>query len=303
MRYVFIANPNAGAKNGFEKYRDRITSTCEKMGVPYKFMLTRSGSDLTDFARSEGETGDDVRIIVMGGDGGICGAANGIIGMRNVEFGIIPCGSGNDYVKTFGGAKGFEDIEHYLTAPSRYVDAIDTGHFASMNICSMGIDAIICDRTNRMTRTKKLLGSGTYTLAVLISMLGKVYNTLKITIDDNEIYEGEYMFSLAASGKYYGGGYMGAPMADPSDGLLDFVMIKRVSKLKMASLLGDYKSGRYPDSKKFDGLLTVRRGKKMKIESEKPAIVNIDGECLKLSEVTFKVIPSALRLIVNDGGQ
>lgn len=303
MRYVFIANPNAGAKNGFEKYRDRITSTCEKMGVPYKFMLTRSGSDLTDFARSEGETGDDVRIIVMGGDGGICGAANGIIGMRNVEFGIIPCGSGNDYVKTFGGAKGFEDIEHYLTAPSRYVDAIDTGHFASVNICSMGIDAIICDRTNRMTRTKKLLGSGTYTLAVLISMLGKVYNTLKITIDDNEIYEGEYMFSLAASGKYYGGGYMGAPMADPSDGLLDFVMIKRVSKLKMASLLGDYKSGRYPESKKFDGLLTVRRGKKMKIESEKPAIVNIDGECLKLSEVTFKVIPSALRLIVNDGGQ
>ncbi len=303
MRYVFIANPNAGAKNGFEKYRDRITSTCEKMGVPYKFMLTRSGSDLTDFARSEGETGDDVRIIVMGGDGGICGAANGIIGMRNVEFGIIPCGSGNDYVKTFGGAKGFEDIEHYLTAPSRYVDAIDTGHFASVNICSMGIDAIICDRTNRMTRTKKLLGSGTYTLAVLISMLGKVYNTLKITIDDNEVYEGEYMFSLAASGKYYGGGYMGAPMADPSDGLLDFVMIKRVSKLKMASLLGDYKSGRYPESKKFDGLLTVRRGKKMKIESEKPAIVNIDGECLKLSEVTFKVIPSALRLIVNDGGQ
>ena len=303
MRYVFIANPNAGAKNGFEKYRDRITSTCEKMGVPYKFMLTRSGSDLTDFARSEGETGDDVRIIVMGGDGGICGAANGIIGMRNVEFGIIPCGSGNDYVKTFGGAKGFEDIEHYLTAPSRYVDAIDTGHFASVNICSMGIDAIICDRTNRMTRTKKLLGSGTYTLAVLISMLGKVYNTLKITIDDNEVYEGEYMFSLAASGKYYGGGYMGAPMADPSDGLLDFVMIKRVSKLKMASLLGDYKSGRYPESKKFDGLLTVRRGKKMKIESEKPAIVNIDGECLKLSEVTFKVIPSALRLIVNDGSQ
>lgn len=303
MRYVFIANPNAGAKNGFEKYRDRITSTCEKMGVPYKFMLTRSGSDLTDFARSEGEIGDDVRIIVMGGDGGICGAANGIIGMRNVEFGIIPCGSGNDYVKTFGGAKGFEDIEHYLTAPSRYVDAIDTGHFASVNICSMGIDAIICDRTNRMTRTKKLLGSGTYTLAVLISMLGKVYNTLKITIDDNEVYEGEYMFSLAASGKYYGGGYMGAPMADPSDGLLDFVMIKRVSKLKMASLLGDYKSGRYPESKKFDGLLTVRRGKKMKIESEKPAIVNIDGECLKLSEVTFKVIPSALRLIVNDGGQ
>lgn len=303
MRYVFIANPNAGAKNGFEKYKDAIAATCEKIGAPYQFMLTRSGSDLTDFARSEGEVGDEVRIIVLGGDGGICGAANGITGMDNVEFGIIPCGSGNDYVKTFGGAKGFEDIEHYLTAPSRYVDAIDTGHFYSVNICSMGIDAIICDRTNRMTKTKKLLGSGTYTLAVLISMLGKVYNTLKVTIDDDEVYEGDFMFALAASGQYYGGGYKGAPMADPSDGLLDFVMIRRVSKLKMARLLGEYKSGRYPESKKFEGLLTVRRGKKMKIESAKPAIVNIDGECLTLSEVTFEVKPKALRLIVNDGRQ
>lgn len=303
MRYVFIANPNAGSKNGFEKYRDRITVTCEKLGVPYKFMLTRSGADLTDFARNEGETGDEVRIIVLGGDGGICGAANGIIGMENVEFGIIPCGSGNDYVKTFGGAQGFEDVEHYLTAPSRYVDAIDTGHFASVNICSMGIDAIICDRTNRMAKTKKFLGSGTYTLSVLISMLGKVYNTLKVTIDDQYVYEGDFMFSLAACGRYYGGGYQGAPMADPSDGLLDFVMIKRVSKLKMARLLGEYKSGRYPESKKFEGLLTVRRGKKMKIESAKPSIVNIDGECLTLSEVTFEVIPRALRLIVNDGKQ
>ena len=126
MRYVFIANPKAGAGKGFNKYKDRLVTACEKMGVPYKFMLTRSGSDLTDFARSEGEKGDEVRIIVLGGDGGICGAANGIICMENVEFGIIPCGSGNDYVKSFGGAKGFEDIEHYLTAPSRYVDAIDT---------------------------------------------------------------------------------------------------------------------------------------------------------------------------------
>ena len=301
VRYVFIANPKAGGGKGFKKYKDRITRFCEASGVPYKFMLTRSGADLTDFARSEGETGDEVRIFVLGGDGGICGAANGVIGMENVEFGIIPCGSGNDYVKTFGGAKGFEDIEHYLTAPSRYVDEINTGHFASVNICSMGIDAIICDRTNRMERAKKLLGSGAYTLAVLISMLGRVYNTLKVTIDDSEVFEGKFMFALAACGQYYGGGYKGAPMADPGDGLLDFVMIRRVSKLKMASLLGEYKRGAYPDSKKFEGLVTVRRGKKMKIESEKPAVVNIDGECLRLSEVTFEVIPKALRLIVNDG--
>lgn len=300
MRYVFIANPHAG-NNGYAKYKDRIVTACESIGADYQFLLTQKPDDLTDFARTEAEKGDKVRIIVLGGDGAVCRAANGIIGRDNVEFGIIPCGSGNDYVKTFGGVEGFLDIERYLVAPSRYVDAIDTGHLKSVNICSMGIDAIICDRTNRMTKTKKLLGSGTYTLAVLISMLGKVYNTLKVTIDDQSVYEGDFMFSLAACGQYYGGGYRGAPMSDPSDGLLDFVMIRRVSKLKMLWLIGEYQRGEYVDSEKFRKVLTVHRGRKIKIECDRPAVVNIDGECLNLSEVTFEVIPKAMRLIVNEG--
>lgn len=297
MRYVFIANPNAGG-GGYMKYRDRLAAACEAIGVPYAFRLTEKPEDLTAFAREEGQKGDEVRIFVLGGDGAVCGAANGVIGLPNVEFGIIPCGSGNDYVKTFGGADGFLDVEHYLTAPSRPVDAIATGFFHSVNICSMGIDAIICDRTNRMTRTKKLLGSGTYTLAVLLSMLGRTYNHLKVTIDGEFVGEGDYMFALAACGQYYGGGYRGAPMSDPSDGLLDFVMIRRVSKLKMLRLIGTYQKGEYVDSKKFRKVLTVKRGRKMVVECDKPAIVNIDGECVKTKEVTFEVIPNALRLIV-----
>ena len=84
------------------------------------------------------------------------------------------------------------------------------------------------------------------------------------------------------------------------DQALDFVMSRRVSKLKMLRLIGKYKNGTYPEAKAFRKLLTVRRGKKMKIECAKPAVVNIDGECLTATEVTFEVIPQALRLIVNE---
>lgn len=297
MRYVFIANPTAGTKSGYAKYKDRLSDACEKIGAEYKFLLTSKDSDLTEFARSEVFLDDDVRIIVLGGDGALCLAANGIIGMPNVELGCIPCGSGNDYVRTFGGTQGFLDTENYLTAPSQYVDAIKTGRLISINLCSMGLDAIICDRTNRMKRIKKFLGSGTYTLSVLISILGKVYNSLKITIDDEYVYQGDFIFSLAASGQYYGGGYRGAPIADPSDGLLDFVMVRRVSKPRILTLIGDYKSGKYINSQKFKDILITHRGKKMKIECDRPAVVNIDGECLKLNEVTFEVVPKAIRFI------
>lgn len=300
MRYVFIANPKAGAKSGYAKYKGRISAACEKIGVEYKFLLTEKESDMIEFPRAEGSVGDDVRIIILGGDGALCLAATGIAGMENVELGCIPCGSGNDYVRTFGGTKGFLDIENYLTAPSRYVDAIKTGHLTSINLCSMGLDAIICDRTNRMKRAKKFLGAGTYTLSVLISMLGRVYNSLRITIDDEYVYEGKFIFSLAASGQYYGGGYHGAPTADPSDGLLDFVMVRRVSKLRMLTLIGDYKSGKYINSPRFKDILITHRGRKMKIECDRPAVVNIDGECFDLSEVTFEVMPRAVRFIVND---
>lgn len=299
MRYVFIANPSAGKKSGYNQFKDRLSGFCESIGAEYKFMLTECGEDLTSFAHQEGSVGDDVRIIVLGGDGAVCRAASGIINMPNVEFGCIPCGSGNDYVKTFGGDAGFADVESYLKSPSRYVDAISTGYYTSLNICSMGLDAMICNRTNNMNRLKKLLGSNTYTLSVLISFLGRVYNTLKITIDDEYVYEGDFIFSLAASGRYYGGGYCGAPKSDPSDGLLDFIMIRRVSKLKMLTLIGKYKKGKHLDSDRFKDILTFHRGRKMMVECDKPAVVNIDGECINLKEVTFEVIPNAVRFIVN----
>ena len=123
---------------------------------------------------------------------------------------------------------------------------------------------------------------------------------MRITIDDEYVYEGKFIFSLAASGQYYGGGYHGAPTADPSDGLLDFVMVRRVSKLRMLTLIGDYKSGKYINSPRFKDILITHRGKKMKIEGDRPAVVNIDGECINLNEVTFEVMPQAVRFIVND---
>ncbi len=296
MKCVFIANSQASS----DRYRAAAETACRKIGAECKFILPERGSDLTELARTAAEEcgADKLRMIILGGDGMICRIATGIANMPNVELGCIPCGSGNDYVRTFGGAKKFMDFEAALTAPSKYVDGIRADGLISLNICSMGLDAMICDRTNRMTHIKKILKSGTYSLAALISIFGRVYNSLRVTIDDKYVYEGDFVFSLAASGQYYGGGYRGAPLANPHDGLLDFILVRRVSKLRIASLIGDYKKGLHMNNPEFEDILIARRGKKMKLESSSPAVITVDGECSSVTEMTFEIVPQAVRFII-----
>lgn len=301
MKYLFIFNPAAGPVNSKEKYGDAIKSVCEKNGLDYEFVLTERVGHATEIASAAADAAtaeNPVRIFSIGGDGTLCEVASGLIGKENCELGCIPCGSGNDYIKSFGTSADFLDFESYITSDAVAVDGIDTGVLKSINICSMGFDAIICDNANKIKeKNKKYSGSQAYDKAVIKSFFGKIYNTLKITIDGKETFEGDYLFSLAASGQYYGGGFNSAPMADPTDGQIDFVLVKRVSKLKALTLVSDYKNGSFINKKKFKKILTIRKGTHMHVESETPVIVTVDGECFASTDIDFKIMPKALRFV------
>lgn len=298
MRYCFIINPVAGDFKNLENYGDVIKEFCEKKEIEHEIFLTEGCEHATEIARSCAEKGDPVRIFSCGGDGTLSEVLNGVVGYDNVELGCMPCGSGNDYVKCFGEKKEFFDLETYVFSDSVGVDLIKTGERYSINITSLGLDAIICDQADKYIRSGKYSGSKAYDKAMVKCLFGKRDNDLRITIDDNEVFEGKFLFSLAASGICYGGGYHGAPMADPTDGILDFVLIKSVPLLKIPSLIGPYKKGTYVNKGRFKKIMYLRKGKKMHIESKKPAIVNIDGECYTKESITLEVIPSAIKFIV-----
>lgn len=302
MKYLFIINPAAGPVNAAEKYSDSIKSTCEKAGIEYGIVLTEyvgHASEIAAKAADEATPECPVRIFAAGGDGTLCETANGMLNKPNCELGCLPCGSGNDYIKTFGTKEDFLDFESYLTSSAVAVDAIDAGPLKSINICSMGFDAIICDKANQIkSKNKKYSGAQAYDKAVIRSFFGKIYNTIKITIDDKETFEGDYLFSLAAGGQYYGGGFNSAPMADPTDGMIDFVLVKKVSKLKALTLISDYKSGAFVHKKRFKKILTIRKGKHMRVESKQPVVVTVDGECFSSTKIDFEIMPAALRFVV-----
>lgn len=88
---------------------------------------------------------------------------------------------------------------------------------------------------------------------------------------------------------------MAAPLAQPDDGLLDFVFVEaNISRAKLVTLLNKYKRGEHLD---WD-ITTFKRGKKLTIHSETPAAVNVDGECKFVTDTSFELIEKGMTFVV-----
>ena len=132
----------------------------------------------------------------------------------------------------------------------------------------------------------------------------KIGEDLKINIktENGELnVEGTYLFALAASGRYYGGGYMGAPLAKTNDGLLDIVLIKKPPLYKIPKFLGIYKRGDHPTDPYIEEYLTYVKGYEMTVESAKPAVCNYDGECEVKTSEKFGIVPNMVNFILPKG--
>ena len=297
MRHVFILNPAAGKKENATKLIPSIDAYFAKEGGDYTIRQTEYAGHATEIAREEATKGDPVRIYAVGGDGTLFEVTNGANGFDNAEITVIPCGSGNDYVKTYGSPEDFLDLPALINGTPKTVDAIQCGDVVSLNLCSLGMDADIGAGMNRFKRWPLVSGPFAYDLAVVNALLHPIGNYLKVimeTPDGTIEREGRYLFSLAANGQYYGGGYHGAPGAKPDDGLLDFVLINTVSRLKAITLVKGYKQGQHYDWDICEHL----QGTKMHILCEKGACVNIDGEILHSTDVTFELLPKHFRFVI-----
>ena len=115
---------------------------------------------------------------------------------------------------------------------------------------------------------------------------------------DGQKMQGSYTLIAACNGQWYGGSFNPTPEAVPDDGLLDFVIIDRVSRLTVANLVGKYAKGR---GKEFPDLIHMYRGKELKVKCDRVSMVNVDGERLDSDSLSFSVSAKKIRFIVPVG--
>lgn len=293
MRDVYIINPAAGKQDDTVELTRRIRDV---YGDGCKILVTTGVGDAMAKARAEAETGDEVRIFACGGDGTSFEVLNGIVGYKNAAIGVVPIGSANDFIKYFGfdSKPRFLDIKRQKNGTLFPIDLIKAGDKYCMNQCCAGLDAQVADIMQRYKRLPLVSGSMAYNLAVVRAMLGKLGIKMKVTADGKVFKEGSVLFAVCANAQVYGGGYISAPEANVSDGLLDCVTIDTVSKLQVPGLLPKYKAGKH---RELD-VCTMGKCKTFEFSAEKPIPVSLDGEIIHTDNFICEVVEDGINFVL-----
>ena len=297
MTHLFIINPAAGSRNRTEEYREKIKAACEKRGLRYRIQISQAPGDCRRLARAAAETGKEYRIYACGGDGTLNEVADGAAGFDNVAVTVFSGGSGNDFVKLFDDPKAFFDLERLLDAQEVTFDMISCNDTRALNICSVGLDARIGTDVSRYKRIPLLHGFRAYAASTVVNLCKGISEPYVVQIDGETI-EGEFTFVCACNGRFYGGGFNPVPEADPTDGLLDVLLVDKVSLMQVPGIIGKYKNGRY---KELPHLVRHYKTRGLKISCGKEVPVNVDGEALLASEVELSIAEEKLRFFYPRG--
>ena len=297
MTHLFIINPAAGSRDRTEIYRETIQRICEKRGYDYRIEVSTAPGDCRRIAREAAETGENYRIYACGGDGTLNEVASGAAGFDNVAVTVFSGGSGNDFVKIFSEAKAFFDLERLLDAEETTFDMIRCNDDLALNICSVGLDARIGTDVSNYKRLPLLHGFRAYAASTVVNVIKGVSEHYVVEVDGQRIDDKQTLI-CACNGRYYGGGFNPVPEADPADGLLDILIIKKVSRLKVAQVIGKFKSGKYQE---LPEIIRHIRTKTVKIICDKATPINLDGELRVAKEVVFSVAQEKLRFFYPKG--
>ena len=300
MKHVFIINPNAGKYDSRQRIYDMADALREKHGLDVQCILTKKQGHATELARRLCDSGEELRFYACGGDGTVNEVANGIIGYDNAAMTVIPVGTGNDFLKNFGGAAPlFADAENLWDGPQFPMDAIDVNGRIALTIACSGIDARVAADVHKYSESPLLDGKTSYIASLAVNFLFKgIASHWTVTLDD-EVIEDDFSLVSVCNGRYYGGGFMPVAEARMDDGVLNTLVVKKVSRVTFARFVGPYSKGEYS---KFPEYAHCSTPQVIRIHSEKPDIVTcLDGECMTNSDVTIRLSEKKLNFFGPEG--
>ena len=311
MKYHFIINPVAGKQDASKTLVPEIKRAAAALRIPeeqLEIQLTNRPSHAhylaIEAAKKAAESGEEIRIFAAGGDGTFNEVLTGAMNYKNAAVGLLPYGSGNDFLRSFGTRDEFCDIEDQLRGGVKKIDMIKTQRGYAADICSAGLDAKVAYGIPKFRRIPFCGGSIAYKLSIIEVLLGKKTSRLHINIDGNE-FDRDCFLVAVCNGHSYGGGFMAAPEAELNDGILDVMIVNEISLLKIAKVLPMYQAGKHfkeghiiPELKDIIEYYPAKHVKIHPIDTSQDMIVNVDGECGPDKTLSADIMPLAARIIL-----
>jgi diacylglycerol kinase (ATP) len=289
--FKFIVNPTAARGKGKEIGK-KIDELCKSRSIDYHLEFTTRPNQATEIAARACSNFEG--IVAVGGDGTINEVVNGIIG-KKVKLGIIPTGSGNDYVKILNiPLSPLEAFNSLMRLKTRIVDAGQAGDVYFANGLGIGFDAWVVINSKNVNW---LRGSAIYFYSVLRTMLSYKSPWMRLTYN-NTVREDKMFMITVGNGVSLGGGFKLTPYAMLDDGLFDLNIVRDLTRIEIVQNLVGVYSGKHVNMPQ----VTTGRTSEILIESDQDLAAHVDGELIKKSTRTLqvKILPKILEVIVPD---
>ncbi len=301
MKHIFILNPVAGKVNFVYTMKQLLR---EKMkDLPYEVYETQSQRDATAYVREycRVHPDEELRFYACGGDGTIHEVANGIIGFPHASMTVYPCGSGNDFVKHYGGSDVFSDLDNLIFHTEEHrIDLLRINNgVCSINVTSFGFTTAVLRTMFRVRRKKLIGGDNAYYTGVVTALLKNMKNKCVVNVDGEVLNpDGLLLLCTLSNGSYQGGSFYCAPRSDNEDGLIEVCMARPISRLRFIKLVSAYEKGKHLDDPAFSDVVIYRRGKKITLDAPDGFCIDADGEIIEGTHFDLEVIPAAIRFAV-----
>ncbi len=289
-------NPTAGRGRGVRRAA-AISKALDANGIPHTPVASREVGDIEELILTAINEGCR-KLLVAGGDGTVHEAVNGILRSGcNVEFSVIPVGTGNDFCKACSIPLHWEDAVTLLAdrmnsgTPGRQIDAgrFNDRYFA--NGAGIGFDA----KVSRISRSIRLpIGDLVYVLGVFRGLWDGIATPSVSIRSEDWSFEGPLTLASFCNGPWVGGLFHIAPMARNDDGVLDLVVAEAVTRRRVIRLLPKIMQGQHTHEPE----VKLRQIRKCEVVAEEPLPSHLDGEIQPLQKnFSIEILAGALRLL------
>ncbi len=282
-----LINPCAGGQ--VRRAKEAVERLCKKRGIPHAIREAADPGEITRRCHELAQAGAQ-RVVVLGGDGTLRDAAQGLWGSRTL-LGIMPCGTGNDLIRSVGVPHELgRAAEAAVLGRPLAMDLIDLDGYAVVNYLGAGIDS----NTTLYAKRSVLGGMAAYLYGLFRALAGLRPIGYRCRLDGGEERRGLGVMINVANGAYFGGGIHAFPPASPVDGYLDVMLVRDLKRRQILPVLPKLIRGGHVGHPYVEFL----RCKEVSFSFAEETPMSADGEVFAKRAFTARVLPGALWLSV-----
>lgn len=298
-----IINPVA-LRGGSLDFWEEISTLLTQQGLSFKEWHTTSRDDAQIIARNlvaDGATS----IIIVGGDGTLNEVVNGIMQCseqaKNVILAVLPAGTGNDWSRTHRFPNNRNKIASMFLSGTIILHDIGRVDFKNhgaqgsryfINIAGLGFDAAVIERVHRARKFKVAKGL-VYVKHLILSLMNYQPVDCRLVFDQEEMIKSVFSMTVGIC-KYNGNGMMPVPMADPTDGLLDVVVIEKMKTRQILSQIPALFKGTYIRHPK----VFHRRVKSLSVFPKGRFLAEVEGEMAGEGSFNIEMASQKLQVLI-----